>query len=143
MLTRTTLAALALVLASPVGVSGCGLGCGADLSVDPVRVEGHGRSTVDLTLTARLTNDGDPVSGVDVEFLSQGSNGILLGSATTNADGVARLDAPNALGPGSIRGNQAATWNTYAARVALLQSNDEAADTVCAEQVSAPFEFIP
>ncbi|GGS42786.1 hypothetical protein GCM10010171_42270 [Actinokineospora fastidiosa] len=142
-LTRPAMAALALVLASPAGVSACGLGCSAELSLPPAHVEGHGQPLVDLTLTATLTNNDKPVSGVDVEFLALGPDGILLGSATTGPDGTARLTADNALGPDSIRGHKATSWTTYAARVAVIQSSEQAADTICAEQATAPFEFVP
>ncbi|MET7279751.1 hypothetical protein ABZS29_16055 [Kribbella sp. NPDC005582] len=134
------LATLALVLASPTG---CGAGCAAELSVDPVTVNGHGRPTVDLSLAARLTDDGNPVVGAKIEFFAQGPNGVLLGAASTGPDGVAHLQAQRALGPDSVNGRQAPTWTSYAARVAVLQQTDEAADAICAGQVTAPFRFTP
>ncbi|MFB6719125.1 hypothetical protein ACFCV3_03150 [Kribbella sp. NPDC056345] len=143
MLNRSRLAALAFVLASPGAVSGCGAGCGAELSVDPLTVVGHGRPTVDLSLAARLTDDGDPVVGAKVEFFALGPNGVLLGTATTGPDGVARLDAERALGPDSINGRQAPTWTSYAARVSVLQPTDTAANAICAKQAEAPFKFTP
>ncbi|GAB3931470.1 hypothetical protein GCM10029976_035610 [Kribbella albertanoniae] len=136
-------AALALVLASPAALSGCGMGCGAELSVEPVTIVGHGRRTVDLPLEARLTNDGDLVVGAKVEFFALGPNGVILGTATTGSDGVARLNARNVLGPDSINGRQAPTWTSYAARVSILQSTDAAADAICADQAEAPFKFTP
>ena len=141
MLTRPALTALVLALAPSAG--GCGLGCGAELAVTPVHIEGHGQSTVDLAMTATLTDNGDPVSGAKVEFVALGPDGVVLGAAATGPDGVARLDAPGALGPDSISGPKADSWTTYAARVALLQSTSEAADAVCAEDATAPFEFTP
>jgi len=134
------LATLALVLASPTG---CGVGCGAELSVDPVTVNGHGQSTVDLSLAARLTDDGNPVVGAEIEFYAEGPNGVLLGAARTGPDGIAHLQAERALGPDSINGREGPTWTSYAARVAFLQQTDEAADAICAGRASAPFRFTP
>ncbi|MFK4088061.1 hypothetical protein ACI2LF_28380 [Kribbella sp. NPDC020789] len=142
MLSRTKLAALALVLASPAGLSGCG-SCGAELSVSPVAVDGHGRPTADLSLTARLTDDGDPVAGAEVEFFAQGPNGVRLGAAVTGPDGVAQLNARNALGPDSVNGRVAPTWTSYAARVSVLQRTDTAAAAICAGQATASFKFTP
>ncbi|GAA1720215.1 hypothetical protein GCM10009745_81640 [Kribbella yunnanensis] len=140
---RSGLAALALVLASPTALSGCGLGCGAELSVEPVTIVGHGKPTVDLSLSARLTKDGKPVAGVKVEFAGLGSEGLVLGLAETDSNGIAHLNARNALGPESMNSREGPTWTSYRARVWYLQSTDEAADTVCARKVTAPFKFTP
>ncbi|MFC9690594.1 hypothetical protein ACFTSF_18740 [Kribbella sp. NPDC056951] len=138
---RSGLAALALVLASPTALSGCG--CGVELSVEPVTIVGHGRRTVDMPLEARLTKDGDPVVGVKVEFSALGPNGVVLGVVATGSDGVARIEGRRALGPDSINGVHGQTWTSYRAKVFILQSTDGAGDAVCAEPAEAPFKFTP
>jgi hypothetical protein len=137
-------AALAIMLA-PLAVTlpACGSGCFAELHLDPVEVQGNGRPRVDLDLSARLTDDGHPVPGVGVEFYGIGPGGVILGTATTDAEGTAHLHATGALGPDSINGRQADRWTAYRVKVSVLQQSRPAADTICAGQADAGFRFVP
>jgi hypothetical protein len=137
--------ALATILAPLVAsVSGCGLGCDAELRVEPVVIHGSGKPRVDVDLSARITDGGKPVEGVDIEFFGIGPDGVILGDATSGPDGVAHLHARGAVGPGSIWGEHADQWTAYRARVSYLQGDDEAAArTICAKPVDAPFRFEP
>ncbi|MEU4445443.1 hypothetical protein AB0K14_26440 [Actinosynnema sp. NPDC050801] len=138
------MAALVFALVPPAVVTtGCGLGCGYALAVEPVTVEGHGAPRVDLELTARLTDDGKPVPGVNVEFAALGANGVVLGYVTTDADGVARLVKDDGAGPESIDGHNADKWTEYQAKVFPFQTGEGAGDAVCAEPATAPFRFKP
>lgn len=139
-----TPAALAILLAPPAfTVSACGSGCSAALHADPVEVHGNGRPRVDVDLSARVTGDGNPVAGVVVEFYGIGPGGVILGTATSDADGVARLHAAGAVGPDSINGRQADRWTSYRVRVSVLQQGERAAATVCAKEVDAAFRYVP
>jgi hypothetical protein len=142
---RITAVTLATILAPLIGsVSGCGSGCGAELHVEPVMVRGNGKPRVDLDLFARITDDGEPVEGVDIEFFGIGPDGVILGDATSGPDGVAHLRARGAVGPESLFGDHADQWTAYRARVSYLQGGDEAAArTICAKQADAPFHFEP
>lgn len=135
--------ALVAILAS-LAVSGCGLGCGAELQVEPVVVHGNGKPRVDLDLSARITDGGEPVEGVEIAFFSIGPDGLLLGVATSGPDGIAHLHARGGLGSGSVWAWHADRWTAYRARVSYLQGGDEAAaHTICAEPAKAPFRFEP
>jgi hypothetical protein len=136
LLGKTRAAALALVLALPIAVTACG-GCGYRLSVEPVTAEG-----ADLSLTARLTGDG-PIEGVKIEFSSLGPEGVVLGLVPTDADGVAKLEARNAIGPDSVNGRAVSQWTEYRAKVWYLQDSGRAADAVCAEPATASFRYAP
>lgn len=136
MLRKTRVAALALVLASPAGVTACG-GCGYRLSVEPVTAKGS-----DLSLTARLTGDG-PVEGVKVEFSALGPGGVVLGLVPAGADGVAKLESPGSIGPDSVNGRAVTGWTEYRAKVWYLQDSDRAAEAVCAEPATASFRYEP
>ncbi|GAB2847507.1 hypothetical protein [Lentzea nigeriaca] len=136
MLRKTRAAALALVLASPAAVTACG-GCGYTLSVAPVTARGS-----DLSLTARLTGDG-PVEGVKIEFSALGPDGVVLGTVPTGADGVAKLESRNSIGPDSVNGRAVTGWTEYRAKVWYLQDSDRAADAVCAEPATASFRYEP
>lgn len=135
---RVVVAVLAFAPAF-AATTACGTGCAAEVRVDPVELTG-----TDLELSALVTDDGDPVAGVVVEFAGTGPNGgIVVGDATSGADGVAHLFSKDGLGPDSIRGRDADTWTTYQARVSTIQSDDAAADTICAERAEAPFRYAP
>ena len=141
---RTGPAALALLLAPlAVAVPACGSGCSAELHADPVEVQGKGQPRVDLDLSARLTDDGHPVEGVELEFYGIGPGGVILGTATTDAQGTARVHTTGAVGPDSINGRQADQWTAYRVKVSVLQHSRPAADTICAGQVDAGFRFVP
>ncbi|NKE57627.1 hypothetical protein FXN61_12585 [Lentzea sp. PSKA42] len=134
MLRKTRVAALALVLASPAAVTACG-GCGYHLSVEPVTARGS-----DLSLTARLTGDG-PLEGVKIEFSALGPEGVVLGLVPAGADGVAKLESRNSIGPDSVNGRAVSGWTEYRAKVWYLQDTDQAADAVCAEPATASFRY--
>ena len=139
---RNGTAALAIMLAPlAVAVPACGSGCHAALHVDPVEIQGNGRPRVDLDLSARITDGGAPVEGVNIDFYGIGPGGVILGGATSDSDGVARLHARGALGPESINGRQADKWTAYRAKVSVIQHSDAAAATVCAGQADAQFRF--
>jgi hypothetical protein len=140
---RTATVALAMLAPLFAAVSSCGWGCDAELQVEPVEVQGNGRPRADLDLSARITYDGEPVEGVDIEFFGIGPDGIILGSVASGPDGVAHLHARDAVGPESINGKHADRWTAYRARVSVIQSTDRAADTICAKQADAPFRFDP
>lgn len=139
--------ALALVLtatALTAATSGCGLGCPAELDVEPVVIHGKGKPRVDLRLEAQVTLDDDPAEGVVVEFSGVGPDGgIVLGNATSGGDGTARLEVTGGIGRDTVRGRDADRWTTYRARTSVLQPSDRAADAVCAEQVKASFRYEP
>lgn len=137
-------AALAIMLAPlAVALPACGSGCSAELHVDPVEIQGKGRPRVDLDLSARITDGGRAVPGVEVEFYGIGPGGVIVGTATSDAEGVARLHATGAVGPDSINGRQADKWTAYRVKVSVLQHSRPAADIICAGQADAGFRFVP
>jgi hypothetical protein len=143
----TTVLLWAAVTAAVSASVGCGGGCDTEVALEPVVIRGNGQQRVDLDLSARITAGGRPIKDLVVQFEigwpASGAGGTALGSATTNADGVARLHAPGYLGPGSAFGENAAEWTRYEAEPALFQPSKEAADRMCMRTGQASFRFEP
>jgi hypothetical protein len=141
-------AAALLVMTAAFGVTtACGSGCDASIAAEPVVVLGEGKRIVNLDLSARVSRDGRGLGGVDVVFEigwpPDGSGGRYIGSARSDADGVAKLHVQNALGPYSATGEHAAEWTKYQVEPSLIQPSDEAAKAVCSGTAEASFRFEP
>lgn len=125
-------------------VTGCGSRCDTAVSVAPVVIQGGGRGSADLDLSARVTAGGRPVQGLRMEFRAgwPPDRGLLMGTEETDQDGVARLHVADAVGPDSENGPQSTEWTKYQAEVSLVQTS-ESSDAVCVRNGQAPFRYEP
>lgn len=130
----TLFAALALV------PSGCSWpGCTEpDLAMEPIVVDDP---EAPVTLSARLLDDGEPVSGRKVTFFVQVSggmsqaSGIRAGQAVTDADGWARVSREDGVyGPALSED----TVDGYSVKFSPIGGADEEGTTYCAANAEAP-----
>lgn len=135
-----------IVLGTVVATTGaCGGDCDTEIAVEPVVLHGDGAELVDLSLSARVTAGGAPVRDLVVEFRigRAPDDGIVLGSTSTDEDGVAHLLVDDGVGPASLRGADAERWTRYRAEVDLFQTSEQAAKSVCGRSAEAAFHFEP
>lgn len=136
---------LGMATATAIVVAGCGSTCDTAVSVAPVVIQGGGRPSADLDLSARVTAGGRPVPDLRIEFRTgwPPDRGLLMGTEETDSDGVARLHVTDAVGPGSENGPQSVEWTRYQAEVSLVQTSKEASDAVCVRNGQASFRYEP
>lgn len=103
-------AAMMAAGALATGTTACGSGCqGTTLTAQPVTVNSPGTP---LALSARLTSNGKPLQDFVLNFYSrvtggsENGSGHDIGSATTNANGVARISRPDTLSEALLPGER-------------------------------------
>lgn len=106
---RLAVAAMTAV-ALATGTSACGSGCqGTTLAAHPVTANSPGAP---LALSARLTSGGKPLPGFVLNFYSkvtggaESGSGHDIGSATTGANGTARVSRPDTLSQALLPGER-------------------------------------
>lgn len=146
MRSRLAKVAVTVLLGMATAVAaGCGSSCDTAVSVAPVVIQGVGRASADLDLSARVTAGGRAVPNLRIEFRTgwPPDGGLLMGTEETDQDGVARLHVADAVGPDSENGPQSTEWTKYQAEVSLVQTSKEASDAVCVRNGQASFRYDP
>jgi hypothetical protein len=102
--------AVVMAVALGTGTAACGSGCQeTTLTARPLTVNSP-RDLLDLS--ARLTSEGKPVRGELVNFFStvrggpENGSGHVIGSATTDASGVAQISRPDTLAEALLPGGR-------------------------------------